>query len=328
MKDLLAKIVNFVESRINTKESLADKGNFAEINSRISGNKIAFIDGGQAELLKSADFSLQFIRAAAVIYANNKKISSFLNEFFLLVYAEGADKQIYYKTEIFQAKGTAIESFSMHSFDSSIKEGNERAEISKIGSIARRFAELKLAKEVAGKLDKNDVIVLDGSLKCTVKGENERMQEIAESTGKKGIILSSVAKTSRILSETGDCPISQLNLAGEKKEWHYNIGKETNYIIEAVKLNKSSSYVFEFNILNEQKEQMDNVLGILASNSNDAVFPGYPYGLIMADKLARVSNSEKDYLLTLLKAKFGRRWKDVEASLNVMNGHDVLDRIS
>lgn len=325
VKEIFSRIIEAIEEKVIDKEIDLDKNNFIEIKKEQFGNKIAFIDGGQAELLKAVNFSLQFIRTTALIFKDNRKVDSSLNEFFVLAYADNNE----YKTEIFQLKGDAIDNMSIDSLDSSIREGNERASVSKIGNIVRRFAELKLAKQMIEKLEKEDIVVLDGSLKCMVKGEDNYMQELFQKAEESGIIVASLAKTSKILAENGSCIASQLSkLADSKNEWYYYLNDEGNLSISMVKLNKSSNHVFEFNIFNKQKELAESVLGLLANNSNDAVFPGYPYGLMQADKFARVSNQERDYLLTSFKANAGKRWNKLKQSVNVLNAHEILDTIS
>jgi hypothetical protein len=280
--------------------------------------KIAFIDGGQAELLKAVNFSLQLIRVVALICKNNEKVDLLKNEFFVLVYADNDE----YKTEIFGLKGKTIGEISINSMDASIRDGNERASVSKIGGIVRRFAELDLAKQVIERLGAQDVVILDGSLKCMVKGEDEKMQGLMDKAEENGVMIGALAKTSKLLSENGACIASELDrLAGAIGEWYYEL--ETG--IGMVKLNKSSEHVFEFNI--KQNEKAAEVLGLLIGNANDAVFPGYPYGLIQADRFARVSNQEKDHWLTMFKANSGKKWRKLKTNINVLNSHEILDNI-
>ena len=92
-----------------------------------------------------------------------------------------------------------------------------------------------------------------------------------------------------------------------------------------VKLNKSGKYCFQFET--NKKEKIAETLEQLAKNCSDAVFPGYPYGLILADKFARVSNKEKEYLLTIFQAKAGKTWGKIKQYLNTKNAHSVLDNI-
>ena len=255
--EILLKVLGSLEDKILNKDIKIDKGNFIEIKKQYSGNKIVFVDGGQAELLKAVDFSLQFIRVVALIFKNNKKIDLVINEFFVLISVEADKEGIKYTTEIFKLKedATAINNISLNSLEPSIREGNERADISKIGGIVRRFAELKLAENLIEKLGKNDILLLDGSLKCMVKGEHENMQSLFAKADSLGIIVASLAKTTRLLSENGVDILSQLNQSAEKnKRWHYHFDNKEDYAVYAVKLSKNSSHVFEFNIFDKQKE--------------------------------------------------------------------------
>ncbi len=67
---------------------------------------------------------------------------------------------------------------------------------------------------------------------------------------------------------------------------------------------------------------MKKIFSALAENSQDPVFLGYPYGLVDADKNARVSNAEKGFLRTVFSSKI-----DLE-KYNQLDAHDVLDKIS
>ena len=67
---------------------------------------------------------------------------------------------------------------------------------------------------------------------------------------------------------------------------------------------------------------------MLSANCKDPVFIGYPYGLIEADKNARISNQEKDMLLTLFSTKFGKDWERIKESLSNIDAHEILDNIS
>ncbi|MBW2996411.1 hypothetical protein KY332_03865 [Candidatus Woesearchaeota archaeon] len=304
MKKIFSKIIDSIDEKILDKEISIDESRFIDVK-KINEGRIAFVDGGQAELLKGSNFSLQFIRVGGLVFDGKDK-KSIVNEFFVLISMDGDE----YKTEVFVVKGDGVDNISINSFDGTIKEGKDRGNVSKVGGIVRRFAELELAGRVVRNVS---AVVLDGSLKAMVKGEEEKLEKLFE----KGIVCG-LAKTSKII-EDGRCVLSRLN--GREGEWCYGLG-EREYV---VRLNKNSDYVFEFNI--NRKDKMMDVLGMLAGQANDAVFPGYPYGLLMADKIARVSNEEKEYLLTLFKAHAGSKWNKIKNGLNVVNAHDVLDNI-
>ena len=81
-----------------------------------------------------------------------------------------------------------------------------------------------------------------------------------------------------------------------------------------------------FEIYKDQVKLVDpsKVLGFLATNSKDLILPGYPYGLIKADKFARVTENEIQFLRTKFNTKLNR---NVRESLNLNNVHKVLDSI-
>jgi hypothetical protein len=305
------------------------KDNFHEIEKKENSNKAVFIDGGNTEILKAVNFSLQFIRVGGVVFQNNKKIKSIKKEFYVLVHSFIKDDKLHYKTEMF-GEGV-LDNLVFDSMDRTIMNGVERADISKIGGICRRFAELSFAKGMINELSHGDIIVLDGSLRCCVTSEKEQMQSFYDKAAEKGVLVSALAKTSRIFSDQGSCFITELKKLGGDEWFYYPVAElnDSNYQarIAFVKLNKISDYIFNFEQYKGQEDKIKEIVGLLAKNSNDAVFPGYPYGLILVDQLARVSNKEKDYLITMFKMKAGKEWSKIKEHLNALDAHNILDNI-
>ncbi|MBW2966531.1 DNA double-strand break repair nuclease NurA [Candidatus Woesearchaeota archaeon] len=306
------------------------KDNFHKIEAKDSNNKIVFIDGGNAEILKAVNFSLQVIRIGGVVLQKNKKIKSEKKEFYVLIYAFNENSKLKYKTELFG--DDILDNPVFDSMDKTITNGQQRADIAKIGGICRRFSEISFVKNMINELSHGDIIVLDGSLRCCVTNEKEYMQELYDKAAEKGIIVSALAKTSRVFSDQGGCFITELNKFRFNGAWYYYPVVELNdpnyqARISFVKLNEKSNYIFNFEQYKGQEDKVKEVVGLLNKNSNDAVFPGYPYGLILADKLARISNKERDYLLTMFQIKAGKEWNKIKEHLNVLDAHDILDNI-
>jgi len=333
---IISKIAKLTDSKCrnvlteNGKSIPISKDNFHEIVDNNLSSKIAFIDGGNAEILKAVNFSLQVIRVGSVVFQNNKKIKSEKKEFYALTNAFIENGKLKYKTEVFGED--ILGSLEFDSMDKTIMNGWQRADISKIGGIVRRFAEINFAKLTADELSQGDIIVLDGSLRCCVTNENELMQKLYDKAAGKGVIVCALAKTSRIFSDQGNCFISELDKFRVSGAWYYYPVAELNdknhqARISFVKLNKAGSYIFNFEQYKGQEDKIKEIVSLLSKNSNDAVFPGYPYGLILADILARISNKEKDYLLTMFKIKAGKEWGKIKTYLNVLDSHDILDSI-
>jgi|SRR3989338_7417924 len=308
-----------------------DLKNFHPIAKTSSSKKIAFIDGGNAEVISSANFSLNLIRVCFVVYENNKKITAKKFEILAFIQSINQNNEIYYKTSFFKANNPIdMEEISFSSFDHTLMLGINRADISGVANALRRFAELKTAKLIAD--DKiADIIVLDGNLQSTLTNESKYLAELYESCSKNNITLTALSKTSSLFTDNGNLlsvvlgnitnipvwfyhPIVEINNANHKAEMFF------------VKLHSKSKHVFRFEIFNKQKSDAEEIINLLASNCVDPIFIGYPYGLVEADRIARISNSEKDSLKTIFLVKLKN--KNIEKYFSSVNAHEILDRIS
>lgn len=311
--DVVREILEFLQKKVLAKDS-GISADIKQIGKCSHNKRIAFVDGGNAEIMKAPNFSLQFVRVCAVLFQGNARSKIVKNEFYVLAHASGCG-DLRYKAEVFPANDALAKALEFDALDCTIRNGTEKADISRIGSIARRFAELRLAEQV---LADADVIVLDGSLKCLVTNEKMLMQSLCNAGAAKGAIICALSKTSDALTSNGSSIVGQIG----------SMLKSEGYVeqddVFFAKLNRKSKYVFSFEIYAGQN--VSGVLGMLSQNACDASFPGYPYGLILADKFARVSTDEKSYLLMLFQARAGKQWAVIENHINATNAHGMLDR--
>src|SRR3989338_9080238 len=84
------------------------ENNFHNFEEKSSNNKIAFIDGGNLEIISSSNLSLNIIRTYYCVYKNNERVKAKRQEFYALVYADNEDNEITYRTEIFNADNAII----------------------------------------------------------------------------------------------------------------------------------------------------------------------------------------------------------------------------
>ncbi|MBI2649730.1 DNA double-strand break repair nuclease NurA [Candidatus Woesearchaeota archaeon] len=308
-----------------------DSRNFHPIGKYGLNKRIAFVDGGNAEILASANFSLNLIRICYVIYQGNKKLSFKKFEILAFIQAISQNNEIYFKTTFFKTKNFIdIEEMSFSSFDHTLMLGINRADISAVANAMRRFAELKLAKIIAdGKL--SDIVVLDGNLQSTLTNEIEYLSQLYESCSKNSIILSALSKTTSLFTDNGNLLSVVLSSISNFPSWFYHPIAEINNINHKaemffVKLHESSKHIFRFEIFNVQKAKAEETINAIAGNCIDPVFIGYPYGLVEADKLARIGNQEKESLKTIFLVNL--RNKNIEKYLSSANAHEILDRIS
>lgn len=308
-----------------------DAKNFHEIYKLNTNEKIAFVDGGNAEIIGSANFSLNLIRIGYVIYQNNKKITVKKFEILAFVQTMNQNNEIYYKTSFFKTKNyIELEEIYFSSFDHTLMLGVNRAEINNVVNALRRFAELKLAKLIADE-EISDFIVLDGNLQSTLTNENKYLNELYESCGKNNVILTSLSKTTSLFTDNGNLLSVVLQNISNLPAWFYYPIVEinnTNHKAEMffVKFHHKSKHVFRFEIFNAQRAKAEEIINELASNCIDPIFIGYPYGLVEADKIARISNQEKESLKTMFLVKL--RNKNIEKYLSSVNAHEILDKIS
>jgi len=305
--------------------------NFHKLETTKSDRKIAFIDGGNAEILKAPNFSLQFIRVYAALFSHNRKIYSKKHEFYALITAENS-KDILYKTKLFPSSLLNEQNLIFHSYDKTLVSGINRASLSKIADVIRRFAELQLAVNMLDEMHKDDIVILDGDLQAKYTKENEYLEKLYTKAEKKNITITALSKTSQLLTQNGNSLSVVLLKKAPFDEWYYYpIAEITSKAHQAemyfLKLHKNSRYIFKFEIYNKQNHD-PKIFGLLKEQAKDPIFLGYPYGLIDADRYARVSNSELDYIKTKFLTKLGNEFKDIQSSLNAVNAHDILDSIS
>ena len=316
MKEIITKILKNIDIKEDDfllfndqrKPIELKKDNFYDIQDSKSDKKIAFIDGGNLEVIKSPSLSLFFNRIYYTIYQNNKRIKNNIYEFYTLITTINKNDKLYFKTEYFFTKNKfSIESYEFDSFDSSLTSGNKRANISLIGNIIRRFAELIIANEI-----KSDFVIIDGSLEPTYCFEEELTNKLKNS-------VYGLSKTTELLTKNGSSISAYLTNSTTKKTWYYKVNDNLNF----VKLHPKSKYIFRF----ESFSNINEVLSLLKENSIDPIFLGYPYGLIEADRFGRVSNKEKEILQLQLQIKFKKDYEKILPFLNSLNAHEILDSV-
>ncbi len=285
---------------------------FTQINSKKSNKTFCFIDGGNAELIIANNLSLQLIRVGAYAIKDYKKVFSEKHDYHLL---------ITFENNKFIAKTFPDKiSIEIDVNDESLKVGKSIAKISTIGGFIRRVLELDLANSIA---DKSDYIIIDGSLEEKFSLENEYLQSLFS----KNKIIVGLCKTNNLMTENGKS-VSAI-LLDKKDSWIYNpIAKIDQTIFNAkifmVKLNSASKHCFRVDFHGANPIEFFETL---MPNCNDVIFPGYPYGLVAVDRLARISNQEKEMEKTKLMVKLGADWSKITKMQSTQDAHSILDNV-
>lgn len=339
MKELINEIIERLEDSIETSEDdyidmpkyetvKINKENFNEIKKVKTQKKIMFVDGGNAEIIRASNFSLQFVRVYYNIFKDNKKIKGKKYEFFVLVRAVNKDGLVY-ECDFFNLNDLKInkDDFSFDSFDKSLRQGEHRVSVSKIGEIARRFLELEVCNIALNELEKDDILVMDRDLEVDVTNEEKYFNRLYENASKNGVIISGLSKTTNLLTKKGNSVNALLNSLKEGMWYYWPLVEVKDFNVYFVKLHEKARYCFRFDVSKKVGYDINEVLSLLVENSKDPVFLGYPYGLIDADRFARVGNNERVYLRTMFIAKFGKKWEKIRRYETSLDAHNVLDNI-
>ena len=287
----------------NGTKAVIDPSKFSSITPS-QNKKITFVDGGNAELLGAANFSLQFIRIYSCTYESNKRIETKKQEFYSLITAKNIQGKIFYEIENFD---TELNVKEIDSLDPKLAN-THRIEPAKVGELVRKLAELKHATEL-----NTEIIIRDGDLDSQTDEEAQYLQQL-KSSGKTIIGLS---KTVSLLTDSGNSAVTVLNAISPEGKWYYPCTEGIGF----AKFHPTSKHVFRIDYFGSVQE----ALGLLEQNAVDPVFLGYPYGLIEADKFARVSKKETEQLKLIFLTKGGEKFR---LYLSSKDAHDILNLVS
>ncbi|MBR9676484.1 DNA double-strand break repair nuclease NurA [Candidatus Woesearchaeota archaeon] len=334
MDELLKKIKKHLELRRDSNKTFFDKQNyevkslvredFISLKETTPKKKFFFIDGGNQDVLFSNSYSLSYNKVCAASFEDNKRRVD-KKTFFVLSVLEAKDEKLTYQI---YSDDESLE-FFVDANDSSLSEKSKRANPQRISSLAREVAEISYAKKICDE-NTDSVIVLDGVLLANNEHKKNVLESLYLCAAKNNNVVCAVAKTSGLVTSTAT-PLSQkLSSLTDEEVWAYELATSKHEFHKATiylaKLHPRSKHAFRFEILRNQKSAAQEVLSGLLAYSKDPVFYGYPYGLIVADDSARVSNHEVDVIRTKTLAKL-RNDSAILSSLREVDAHQILDNI-
>ncbi len=269
--------------------------------------RVAFVDGGNAELVKAPNFSVHLIRVVGVVFEGLKRKVIKKYEFRCGVRTIG-ETSLKYQAKIFPlSKVPELGVLEFDSYDKTLMLGNNRVSISRIGGLVRRLCELTIAKLLTQEYSP-ELLVLDGNLEASRTYEQEHLAEVYSTARNHSTMVCGLAKTSTMLMDGGEPMLGFIKRHGPRDEsWWYHpiaISHTPKHLAEicVVKLHPKSRYAFRLDINppNLQPGVIDKVVAWLCGFSVDVASLGYPYGLVFADKIARISKQES----SLVKSQF------------------------
>lgn len=287
---------------------------------KTSAGKIAFVDGGNAEILSAPNLSLQFIRVYASIFENNKRIAQDLQEFYVAVTCGKKNDKMVYCARTFDAKFEIKHEFDAN--DATLAPQNYNASPASVAQAVRKFAERQTASRIVEQLNKGDLVVCDGELIGRVTFENKYLDELFSAAKNKQVAVCGFSKTSTLLTNSGNAATAVLNLMNKNSQWYYLAPQNTEVKIAFVKLSQHAKYVFRADLFNA--EAVNEIMSQLKDNSQDPAFLGYPYGLVDADLRGHISMQEQKMLKIHFLTKFGNAFKEHSASVDA---HELLNML-
>lgn len=345
---------SFGDERYKSSELKTE--HFHPLPKAVVDRKFAFVDGGSAELLNAPNLAIGLTRVYAGIFRGDKRVEP-VNipskiDFFTVCYASVASNRIVYKTDLVPVREEWRQflpdriDLEFNSFDPTLMSGFQRVVISRILDVARAFAEWRFAKIIIDQeLARDDVIVRDGTLQTVVTNESKYANETYDAALNRGVYLTSISKTSSLFTDMGQPLFPSIQILSETSAlkdsaWYYYPIVEITHPdhkaeMFAIRLHECSDYVFRFEVFKDQVSKHDLgevelILSSLAANSRDVGFPGYPYGLIDADRFARISMNEKSvYEFQFLAALSSNKnvWNKVSKYLRSSDAHDILNKM-
>ena len=320
---------------------------FHTVGKTDSGRKLAFVDGGNQEIIGAPNFSVQLNRVYSMAWKGKTRHAWKLPrvEYFSSTFSCFKDSEIHYETTVVPSvQGTEkylpeARHLSFNSMERSLMNGNQRADIDRVGSVARRFGEWRLALNALDELSEGDILVMDGTLQSNFKNEVEYVKALSEKARETGVILAGVSKTSTIFTTRGLSLLGAVNSLAEKEgingNWYFPVAESTSVdhdvVITIAKLNPMADWVFRIEIqrerFNKLGDDIEEIYSLLCQNSCDPTFPGYPYGLIDADRFARVSYDEIAYYRSLIVSEITKLGKASKFLSHIHSGdaHDILN---
>ncbi|MBU0979797.1 MAG: DNA double-strand break repair nuclease NurA [Nanoarchaeota archaeon] len=270
------------------KASLYSEENFSDIEPK--EGRILFIDGGSQPLIETPAFTIAQIRVYYAVFDYGKKL----------------------QRKVFEAHAILGEECQLFPDELKLKG---KLDIDQ----CRRLAELLTAEKACSLLSEGDVLCIDGSLHP--KDDHRQLKALAEACADKGVLLAGLSKTSDMVTADNRPVAEALSPLACRKSWAYSPCQEftlgpSQMTTGFARFHARARHVFRFDTTSI------DAVHVIASHCRDPSFLGYPYGLMDADKFARISHREAEQqrlLLQLRLPKLRELSKDA---------HQVLDSVN
>ncbi|MGB8657296.1 MAG: DNA double-strand break repair nuclease NurA [Candidatus Zixiibacteriota bacterium] len=316
-----------VESGDDEKEPLLldknlDELSFQTIKEEEFGGKVAAVDGGSATVVKGRSFLIGVYRVGVVIYQKGKRIDQKIIPLKLEIISQANLHEIY------------VSGFR----ELTGEEPSEAPAMEKMLDRLRLFLEWKLAQELLDKLDRGDLLLIDGSLKASIAPPYNFLLRFTQKAKEKGVHLVGVSKTSTLYWGDKAPLIPAVMKRGERfcpnSKWFCQLSDEqlrtatSSYFgrIYVAKLKASSDFGFRIDVNRYDPVDVNLIFPFLSHLSGDPAFLGYPYPLAAVHHLARITLSEIEDIKYKLQARaFEAGISTADWDLLFTDFHEILN---
>jgi hypothetical protein len=261
--------------------------------------RLACVDAGSAEIITLPHACLAAIRLCGIVYHGTTRERVIVRDGFLTMHANG-DHTVTVTSDLGR-----VEPFNL--LDPHLRTGTHRATWAQALDLIRTEMELALLDELA-----RDGItaIRDGDLLPTHPRLIARVKQLTTHAHALGI-----SKTSTLTTDTGHDAITALHQHTPTGTWLYAADTINNVHLCFAKLHPHSRHTFRIDTTRP------DLIATLLPHSTDPTFLGYPYPLILADRLARIPRTEQAYW----KAKAMTRFPELARHITTTDAHEVLD---
>ncbi len=294
---------------------------------------VCCIDGGNNKIYETPTDSIHLIKVYFNLFSGKKRVKNF-DPFTTILVSRYEDGEV--KCELKpQNDVLPLQSTAYVLKDEELEENPITS-----GHTIRKYLEWEALEYVAEDfLGPEDIVVRDGVLQTSVERERKLAERAYRSVEENDVILMGLAKTSSLRTTTGYPLLSSIQSMVDgtdmnSERWYYHPIADNSHPdhkgeMYVVRYHPSSGYAFRTEFYRENHDQMSQeeigkVLGHLAFQSRDPVFLGYPYGLIDADKKARVTDEEVEYIRNMGDNVMSDSFK---YKVNSLNAHERLSEL-
>lgn len=314
--------------------------------------RIAVVDGGNGRLEETASFSVMINRTYFSLFKGKRrerpKTRSRIEFFSTTVVSIPKDEtkdRIKYSIRLYPQKPEDAEylpdAADLHQ-DRSYPGFHELAQVD---SMARRFAEWRMAAHVARtELAGGDILIMDGSLQTGFKREKRYADALYDRAMENGVIVCGLSKTSMMLTESGEpllARVEEISKEAGHGMWYVKVADRASpdgrVVVLVAKFHPRSEFVFRIEMLRDQFQDMDavkinDILSSIAANAEDVSMLGYPYAAIDADRFAQVRNNELDMYRSMLRSETVNvpelDWERIYRYCNALAAHERLNEVT